>query len=72
MHDGFSPPFRKYVDQYTCTIQKVPENSEVQGTFHNYGSSVWNLFHVTFLVHRTSRWLPDFIGKLADPEYGDV
>jgi len=52
-------------------MQKVPENSEVQGAPQKCGSSVWNLFHVTSPVHRTSRWLPAF-GKLADPECGNV
>jgi hypothetical protein len=63
--------FIKNVYQYTYTMQKVPENSEVQGALQNCVSSVRNLSHVTFPVHRTKMWHPEFFENLQT-QYGNV
>jgi hypothetical protein len=48
---GVFPPFRMKCRSVHKHHAEMPENSEAEGT----GSSVGNLFHVTFLVHRTLR-----------------
>ena len=51
---------------FTCTEQKVPDNSEVHISGQNCGSSVWNLLHVAHWRLRIWRWILDF-GKICGP-----
>jgi len=50
----------KYMYQIMCTMQKVPENSEVHKSLQNCGSLAQNLLNVILLVPRIWRWIPDF------------
>jgi hypothetical protein len=56
----FSPLTNKNVCQVICTEQKAKDNSEVQRSLQNSGSSVWNLLHVTLTQPRIWKWLLDF------------
>jgi hypothetical protein len=61
----FSPYIHK-VNQFICTKQKAPDNSDVHRSLQNCGSSVWNLLHVTLLVPKI--WTcPQILGRCLDP-----
>jgi hypothetical protein len=48
------------VYQFTCTEQIVPGDAEVH-RLRNCRSTLWNLLHITLLVHGIWRWLLDFL-----------
>jgi len=54
---------------FECTQQKAPDNSEAR-RLHNFGSSVWNLLHVTRLAARIWKWLLIFLENLWTPCWG--
>jgi len=58
----------KTLYQFTCTEQKAPDNTEVERSIQNCGSSAWNVLHVTLPAPRISRWLLDF-WKICSPLY---
>jgi antitoxin component HigA of HigAB toxin-antitoxin module len=51
---------------FKCTQQKAPDNSEARRLLQNFGSSVWNLLHVSRLAARIRKWLLIF-GKICGP-----
>jgi hypothetical protein len=56
-----SPHFTyQYSYQFTCTERKAPATVDVHRSLQHCGSPVWNLLHVTLLVHRSWRWLLEF------------
>ena len=50
-------PLYKNVYQFTCTMQKATDNSQVHRSCQNCGFLEWNLLYVTFLAPKIWQWL---------------
>jgi hypothetical protein len=48
------------VYQFTCSVQKQPDNSKDDRSVQHTAPSGRNVFHVTLLASRISRWFLDF------------
>jgi hypothetical protein len=55
------PPTYKNVYQFTCTEQKVSDNSDVHRSLQNCAPSVRNMLHVSLLAPKIWRFLLDLL-----------